>query len=199
MNPPDLTPGIFIKRMQTRTAVRRWLAPAIACAMISFVPIVLENTQAADTSGQLAQERMVQAQSRVDSGKTLIDSKSALLSQKTRELQAGQHLTLRPDWSGVLTLVSGQFDDQLMMTGFQLGDASDNRVRGALGSTARDTPSDSVWLILKGVAAANSDVPGLIMRLERLGLFERVVMTGSQREAFAGDSRTTFTLACKVQ
>lgn len=199
MNQSDLTPGIFIKRMQTRKAVHRWLIPVVVCALISFVPIVLENTQAADTSGQLAQERMIQAQSRVETSQSLIKSKSALLSQKTRELQAGQHLTLRPDWSGVLTLVSQQFNDQLMMTGYQLGDASDNRVRGALGAIADDTPKESVWLILNGVAAANSDVPGLIMRLEQLGLFERVVMTGSQREVFAGDSRTTFTLACKVQ
>ena len=199
MNQPDLTPSIFIKRMQTRAAVRRWVIPVVACALISFVPIVLENTQAADTSGQLAEERMIQAQSRVETSKGLIDLKSALLSQKTRELQAGQHLTLRPDWSGVLTLVSRQFNDQLMMTGCQLGDASDTRVRGALGPIADDTPKDSVWMILTGVATANSDVLGLIMRLEQLGLFERVVMTGSQREAFAGNARTTFTLACKVQ
>lgn len=199
MNQPDLTPTSFIQRMQSRAAVRRWMIPLVACALMSFVPILLENTQVADTSGQLAEERMVQAQSRVESGNGLIKSKTALLAQRERELQAEQTLTLRPDWSGVLTLVTRQFDDQLMMTGFQLGDASNNRVRGALGPIAADTPRDSVWLILNGVAQVNSDVPGLIMRLEQLGLFERVVMTGAQREAIAGGSRTTFTLACKVQ
>lgn len=199
MSQPDLTPHGFIKRMQSRSALRRWSIPLAACALLSFVPIVLENTQVADTSGQLAEERMVQAQSRVESGNTLITSKSALLAQRQRELQAEQALTLRPDWSGVITLVTRQFNDQLMMTGFQLGDANDNGVRNGLGPIAADTPRESVWLILSGVAEANSEVPGLIMRLEQLGLFERVTMTGAQREAFAGGSRTTFTLACKVQ
>lgn len=199
MNQPDLTPHIFIARMKSRAAVRRWMVPLFACAFAALVPVVLENTQTADTSGQLAEERMVQAQARVENGNQLIQSKTALLAQRQRELQAEQTLTLRPDWRAVLTLITRQFDDQLLMTGFQLGDASDNRVRSALGSIAADTPRDSVWLILTGVAEANSDVPGLIMRLEELGLFERVVMSGAQREAFAGDARTTFTLACKVQ
>ena len=54
-------------------------------------------------------------------------------------------------------------------------------------------------MIVSGVALANSDVPGLIVRLESLGLFERVVMSSSQRERIEGGSRTVFTLACRVQ
>lgn len=195
----DLTPSQFNKRMQTRTAVRRWMIPVAMCAFATLGSIVVASSRSADTSGQLAEERLVQAQSRVESGERLLETKKALLAQRQRELQAEQHLTLRPDWAGVLALVGRQFDAKLMMTGVELGDTSDNRVRGALGPLGADVPSDSVWLMLNGVAEANSDVPGLIMRLEQIGLFERVVMTGSQREPFAGDARTTFTLACKVQ
>ena len=198
MNQPDLTPSVYIKRTQTRLAIQRWTIPMAVCALLGFVPIVLENTQAEDPSGQLVQERVVQAESRLSNSQAEIKAITVQLNQHKRELQAEQHLTERPDWSGVLMLVAAQFDQQLMMTGFQLGDANDSNVRSALGTLSRDISESSVWLILTGVAEANSNVPGLIDRLEKLGLFERVVMTGTQRESFAGGSRTTFTLACRV-
>lgn len=199
MSGPDLTPKPFIRRARKQEAIRRWILPTSVCALAAIVPIFLEISKPVDTSGLLAQERMIQAQSRIETGQKQLDSKQAILAQRERELKAVQHLTAKPDWSAVLTLVARQFDDKLMMTGFQLDDIANNRVRSALGPLATDVPEGSVWLILNGVATANSDVPSLIMRLEKLGLFQRVVMTGTQREVFAGGSRTSFTLACRVE
>lgn len=199
MSMPDLTPTKFIERTQAQSAVRLWFYPLGLCALLAIVVIGLAHAKPVDTHGQLAKERVVQANARIDQVQALIKTKSAILSQRQRELQAEQHLTERPDWSGVLTLVARQFDEQLMMTGCQLGTADDARIRGGLGLLRAEVPDDSVWMILTGVAQVNSDVPGLIMRLEGLGLFERVVMTASQRETVAGGSRTTFTLACRVQ
>lgn len=196
---PDLTPKPFFKRAHKQAAVRRWLIAVSVCALAAVVPIFLELSKPANASGMLAQERVVQAQSRIETNKSLLTSQSATLTQKRRELKAEQHLTAKPDWAAVLTLVARQFDEKLMMTGFRLDGMKNNQVRSALGPIAEDVPGDSVWLILNGVATANSDVPGLIMRLEELGLFDRVVMTGTQRESFAGDARTRFTLACRVQ
>mgnify|MGYP001828661968 CR=1 FL=1 len=199
MTGPDLTPMPFIKRMRKHAVIRRWIAPVAICVIAAVVPIFLELSKPADTSGQIAQDRVTQAQSRIESSKAQLAAQSALYTQQERELKAEQHLTSRPDWSAVLVLVARQFDENLMMAGLQLDDIKNSRVRTALGPLAADVPDDSVWLIVNGFAAANSDVPGLIMRLEALGLFERVVMTGSKRELFSGSSRTTFTLACRVQ
>jgi Tfp pilus assembly protein PilN len=199
MSGPDLTPKPFIKRVRKHEAIRRWLLPTTVCALAAIVPIFLEISMPTDTSGLLAQERMIQAKSRIETGQTQLTAKQTMLAQRERELKAVQHLTAKPDWSAVLNLVARQFDDQLMMTGFQLDDIKNNGVRTALGPLGKDVPGGSVWLILNGVATSNSDVPGLIMRLEELGLFQRVVMTGTRREAFAGGSRTSFTLACRVE
>jgi len=199
MEQPDLTPNVYIKRTHTRVALQRWMIPIVVIALIAVVPVMLEHTQAPDASGKLAEERMVQAQTRLAKSQREITSLSALLKQHQRELQAEQHLTRRPDWAGVMTLVASQFDEQLMLTGVQLDDAKNRNVRSALGPLSRDVQDDSVWMILTGVAEANSNVPGLILRLEKLGLFERIVMTGTQRESFAGNSRTSFTLACRVE
>jgi len=199
MSGQDLTPRPFINRARKQSAIRRWTLPTSVCALAAIVPIFLELSKPGDTSGLLAQERMVQAQSRIETGRSQLESNQAVLAQRDRELKAVQHLTAKPDWHAVLTMVARQFDDQLVMTGFQLDGIDNNRVRNALGPLAKDVPAGSVWLILTGVANANSDVPGLIMRLEQLGLFQRVVMTGTQREPFAGGSRTSFTLACRVE
>lgn len=199
MTMPDLTPTKFTKRVQTQAAVRRWIVPLLFCTVLALIPIVLEHTQPADTHGQLAEERVQQATARMEGAKAQIIARQSLLSQRQRELQAEQHLTERPDWSSVIDLVSRQFSGELMMAGCQLAPANDNRIRTSLGPLRSDVPDDSVWMILNGVAGSNSDVPGLIMRLERLELFDRVVMTASQRETVAGGSRTVFTLACRVQ
>lgn len=199
MTMPDLTPAKFTKRVQTKTAVHRWMIPAALCFVLGLIPIVLEHTQPADTHGQLAEERVRQANARIKDAKAQLIARQSMLSQRQRELKAVQHLIERPDWSGVLGLVARQFNGELMMIGCQLAPADDSRVRTSLGALRSDMPDDSVWLILRGVAGSNSEVPGLIMRLEGLDLFERVVMTASQRETIAGGSRTTFTLACRVQ
>ncbi|MEM6504541.1 MAG: hypothetical protein AAF711_03650 [Planctomycetota bacterium] len=198
MTEPDLTPARFIERVKTQAAARLWTLGLLTCVLIALVPIAVESTRPVDMHGQLTKERIFQAQSRIESGMAQIEIKAGILKQRKRELQAEQHLTKRPDWSVVLALVAGQFNEQLMMTGCQLGEAKDTRVRSSLGPIRDDVANNSVWMILTGVAEANSNVPGLIMRLESLGLFERVVMTGSQRESFAGGSRTTFTLACRI-
>ena len=199
MTGPDLTPMPFIKQMRKHAAIRRWIAPIVLCVLAAVVPIFLEVSKPADRSSQLAQERVTQAQSRIANSEAQLASQSALLAQQERELKAEQHLTSRPDWRAVLMLITRQFDEDLVMAGLQLNKATDNQVRSALGPLASDVPEDSVWLIVHGFAAANSDVPGLIMRFESLGLFERVVMTASQRGTFAGSTRTTFTLACRVE
>ncbi|MEM9346539.1 MAG: hypothetical protein AAGB26_07970 [Planctomycetota bacterium] len=198
MTEPDLTPARFIERVKTQAAVRLWTLGVLTCMLIALVSIGLESVQPVDMHGQLIEERIFQAKSRIETGMAQIEIKTGILKQRKRELQAEQHLTKRPDWSVVLALVARQFNEQLLMTGCQLGEAKDSGVRSSLGAIRDDVANGSVWMILTGVAEANSNVPGLIMRLESLGLFERVVMTGSQRESFAGGSRTAFTLACKI-
>jgi len=199
MNQPDLTPRTYIKRCQIRAATRLWMFVTAGCLVLCAVPIVMQMSSAPDPTTARAQERYLQAQSRLEMSNAQTQRLTQQLRQQERELQAVEHLTRRPDWSGVVQLVAQQFNQDLVMTGFQLDDASDSDVRRALGPLAQDIPDDSVWLILNGVAQTNRDVPGLILRLEGLGLFERVVMTGTQREPFAGGQRTGFTLACQVK
>jgi hypothetical protein len=199
MNHPDLTPKQFIQRSQRQSAVRLWIAPVALCVVIAAAAIGLANTRPVDVSGQLAEQRIVQAEARTQTTETQIARAEVQLRQRERAIQAEQHLTKRPDWAAVLSVVARQFDGQSMMTGCTLGRADEPAMRSVLGDRRDDAADDSVWMIITGAARANSDVPGLIMRLEALGLFERVVLASSQRETFAGGSRTTFTLACKVR
>lgn len=199
MTEPNLTPRPFLNQMHKQAVIRRWIAPVVVCSLAAVVPIFLELSKPADTAGQIARDRVTQAEARKQGSQSQITSKAKQLAQLERELKAGQHLTSSPDWGAVISLVSKQFDESLMLAGIELDDVQNSRVRSALGSLAADVPDDSAWMIISGFAETNRDVPGLIMRLESLGLFERVVMTGTQRETFAGGSRTRFTLACRVE
>lgn len=196
--PADLTPRLYTQRNRTRRVVQRWSVAAALCALVALVSIALEQSRAPDASAARARERLLLAENRVEQSKAELKSVQRLLKVHERELRAERHLTERPDWSAVLTIVAGQFDRRLVMTGFRLGAAEDSQIRSALGPIGADVPPDSVWLIVTGVAESNSDVSGLILRIEQLGLFDRVVMTGTQREAFAGEQRIGFTLACRV-
>ena len=199
MSRVDLTPKPYQVRCRARAAVKRWLLAVSLCTFGVVLPLSIESARPPDHSAELAHERMVEANERVTQTKLITQSLSEQLLQSERELQAEMHLTRRPDWSMVLTLVASQFDSRVMMTGFRLGPLSYSQVRTGLGEAAQDVPADSVWVILTGVASENSDVPGLILRLESLGLFERVIMTETQRQTYAGGTRSGFVLACRVQ
>lgn len=199
MSESDLTPKPYLKRVRTRAALRHWAVLVSGCALVTFSVVIFGASQGPDGSEAQVQERLTLAQARLAQSKSAIQSISATLKQYERELKAEQHLTRRPDWNAALSLVAQQFDEGLVMTGFDLGAMDDSEVRKALGKLRSDVPDDSVWLIVYGVADSNRAVPDLILRLEKMGLFYRVVMTGTQREAFAGASRMGFTLACRVQ
>lgn len=199
MSNTDLTPKSYHVRCRSRMVMRRWVLAATVCTFFVVLPISIESAQPPDRSAEIAREKTVQAQARLEQTRSASEALTAQLRQHERELQAGRHLTRRPDWSEVLKRVASQFDGRVMMTGFRLGSPSDSRVRSGLSSAAQDAPADSVWVILTGVAAENSDVPGLILRLESIGLFDRVIMTEAQRQTYAGGQRSGFILACRVQ
>lgn len=198
MSHADLTPKSYHTRCQIIFASRCWLLAVCLCAFAAAVPISIESTRRPDRSAAIAQERIVQAQARYEQNIGLVAQTKAKLKQSERELQASARLTQRPNWSAVMDRVAAQFQGKEMLTGFRLGTVSDNAVRSTLGPLAATVSTDSVWLVLTGVAASNSDVPGLILRLESLGLFDQVVMTGTKRETYAGGPRTAFELACRV-
>ncbi|MFN3166840.1 MAG: hypothetical protein ACE37H_07230 [Phycisphaeraceae bacterium] len=195
----DLTPNTYLNRCRSRAVLRRWLAVLALCLLVTAVSVGLASTGRPDHASALTREGVAQAEARRVQNQALATTLETRLKQLERELQAGEHLTRRPDWSAVLDRVAAQFQGEMVMTGFRLGPITDSKVRTVLGPVAADAPQGSVWLILTGVAAANSDVPGLILRLESLGLFDQVVMTGTQRETFAGAARTGFVMACRVQ
>lgn len=199
MSVPDLTPIPFLEQLRMRQALRRWIAPISLAGVVAVVPIFLAFSKPADRTGQLIEERVIQAEARTDDATAQVQTLRVLIAQRERELKAEQQLTARPDWKAVLTLVGQQFDENLVLAAIQLDDIDNARVRSALGPMAGDAPAGSVWLVINGFATANSDVSSLVTRLETVGLFEQVVMTGTQREPFAGRPRTTFTLACRVQ
>lgn len=195
----DLTPRSYLKQCRSRTALQRWVLCGCLCALVAAVPIGIESSQQPDQSAWVARDRILQAESRMAKTQVLTQSVTAEWIQQERKLQASSHLTQRPDWSEVMGRVAAQFDGPVVMTGFRLGTLSDPTVRAALGAIAGDVPEDSIWLVLSGAAGENSDVPDLILRLEAMGLFERVLMTETRREAFAGAPRSGFILACRVQ
>lgn len=199
MSRTDLTPRNYHTRSQARLALRVWLLAVGVCALLAIIPISIETSRQPDRSVALARERMAQAQTRLVQSQSTAKVVAEKLKQKQRVLQAQAYLTEQPDWSELINRVAGQFDANVMMVGFRLGKLSDGKVRSSLGELGKDAPQDSVWLVLSGVAQSNSDVPGLILRLEQLGLFERVVMTRTERESFGGARRTGFVLACRVQ
>jgi len=199
MTVTDLTPKAYLNRCRSLAALRRWSYASVACLLFAVVSVGLESAQRPDDSAALAREQIAQAEARLVQDQALAKTYTAQLKQLERELQATSHLTRRPDWSAVMVKVGTQFKGKIVMTGFRLGPVTDSQVRAALGPAGVDAPEGSVWLVLTGVASSNSDVPGLILRLESLGLFDRVLMTAAQRETFAGASRTGFVVACRVE
>jgi len=67
---------------------------------------------------------------------------------------------------------------------------------GELKTGSDDLP---VVLELGGFAKAQSDVSGYVLRLENLGLFEKVKLVKTNREMYLGQEAVSFRLECTLQ
>ncbi len=193
----NLLPRRYLEQRATRSARRLWAALVVCCAVgtASAVGWSLMESAPAGTEGYVQQ--LAQIEHRHEASRQEASALASQLAADQRESAAIDAVAGQPDWRGLLLRIAGVLGDRAMLTACRFGAGDTLRLPPEAGPDASD-PS-SAWLVLGGVAQAYQDVPALVLRLEEMGLFSRVVLIETTPQAFGGEERIGFRIACRAR
>lgn len=118
------------------------------------------------------------------------------LSEQTLILAAERSISDQPDWSLLLTYLAGEvLGDQVVLSGCELAPATPGQ-----GTNEADAIDDApLTLTLTGYARTTPDVSRFILRLERVGLFDKVTLTRTNREPYLSGQAIAFEARCLMK
>lgn len=193
----NLLPKRYLERRAARFARRLWVTLAVCCALLATTLVawsMMESTPA-ETDGFVRQ--LAQIESRHEASRREASLLASQLAADQRESAAIDAVAGQPDWRALLLRIAGVLGDRAMLTACRFGPGDEVRLPREAGEGASE-PS-SAWLVLGGVAQAYQDVPALVLRLEEMGLFSRVVLIETTPQAFGGEERIGFRIACRAR
>lgn len=163
--------------------------------------------------GYLASVRYVKADTRpFDTEARELDSKLATtnqtvaalsreLAQVQAKLRTAQAVGQQPDWSRLLALLSQNTSENIVLDVCRLRRVAkaDGPAKPAPppGTPTADPLADSQLVLeLEGFAKAQSNVPEYVLRLEEVGLFDKVKLVKTSRQDFLKNKTVAFSLEC---
>jgi Tfp pilus assembly protein PilN len=151
------------------------------------------------------------------------DDKGALLDKTNRQIEDLNHATAsltpqlaeahtklsvartvgdQPDWSLLLAIISSTIDDDIVLSSTKLEPAADDAPvpRGQPLKSNESAPQPAMLrLSLQGLGRSQAAVTQFVLRLERLGLFERIDLAKSARQNVGNADANVFRIECLLQ
>jgi Tfp pilus assembly protein PilN len=199
----NLIPPEWVAKRRSRARLRLWagicvvyvtglvVAVASVCLLWSDGDAPLERDLAA------TRERLGQTHQRVLQMRREV-------AQATTALQAGRVIACQPDWSRLLTMVSANLGDEVVLTTCRLV-ALDKEHKNLMEGLGRQTTPASLpqlladgshQLELRGFGRSQTAVSNFVLRLEKLGLFASTHRVESNRKEFLGAGAIAFSVEC---
>ena len=133
------------------------------------------------------------------------------LSEAHTRLSVARTVGDQPDWSLLLAVISGTIDDDIVLSSTKLDTLADERsaqiapvpqaAKRASNADANEKSLEPTMLrvTLQGIGRSQSAVTQFVLRLERLGLFERVDLARSSRQTVGAVDANVFRIECSLQ
>ena len=193
----NLVPSVRRKAKAQRAHLTRWVTGLLAYGLVLLAGYLVTVRYAAADSQPIDQESRKTSRQLENSGKAVV-SLTQELGQAQKKLWTAQAVGQQPDWSHLMTLLSQNLDDTIVLNLCRLqktkpaespakkGDAPDAAVHAQLG------------LELEGYAKAQSNVSEFVLRLEKLGLFDKVKLVKTTRQEYLKAQAVAFRLECTL-
>ncbi len=199
MKSVNLIPAYRLEARRQRRRVRRWVGLCavytllcVGCGVYVHMAWMPQGTWARRLDEATQQIRGID--------RDLVEL-SGQLQAARNQLAINQAITVHPDWSGVLAVISNCLNDRVVLSRCAL--------RGVTG-VDRETPAGlegdqplaglrkpKSWeLYLSGLGRSLKDVSRFVLELEQTGLFDRVKLVDTRRRPFLDEQASTFNLVC---
>ncbi|MEZ6190765.1 MAG: hypothetical protein R3C45_05675 [Phycisphaerales bacterium] len=186
----NLIPKSRQRDRQRRVRVRLWIcmslcyAALLAAACLSYRGMSSSHDLTALTVD--LDEKQAELTRLEDQQKSL----RPRLNEQKLILVAEQSISDQPDWSLLLTYLADEvLGDKVVLSGCVLAPS-------APGDKADNTDSDTLVLTLTGYGQGTADVSQFILRLEQIGLFEKVTLARTNREPYLAGQAIAFEARC---
>lgn len=200
----DLLPKQRRAALQRRARSRQWMlggsayAALIAIAGLTFSLSGPRVSVAADLY-QRQERELTDRQSRVDS----LTAQSDLLAKRLDRLTRIQG---HPDVSALVRLIASELQDHIVLDSISMErqvQSAKDAGRKKVGADAKDTESAATPTVfyqidIAGLAKDQPDVTSFVLRLEGLGLFDKVTVLESGKRDVQSAELAQFRLRCRV-
>jgi hypothetical protein len=196
----DLIPARIRAARLTAARVRMW---TLVCGgYLGFLVCVCAAVAAATDSEPTRLADRLNAQVKENENcKNQVSARTAQLQAKRRVLDANHAVGDQPDWSILLAMVANLTQDQVVLREFHFtprpppsGVPADSKG----GDQGGGEDSGRFILKIKAFARTQEQVGAFVLRLEGDGLFEKVELIESKREAFGSGDAVGFSIECGI-
>jgi Tfp pilus assembly PilM family ATPase len=203
----DTTPDISLipaHRVVSRRRHRRAAAWAVSAAATIVVVSMAGLVSWSQRSGDVAEAEKERAtvSAGLERDEASLRSIEAQLEQARRRDQVIRAIHDQPDWSLLLALLDRCLGTDVVLRSCQLAPSGSAPVQPgglAVGSGAAPATDDRAPLLhLVGLAQSPPAVSQFLLRLEELGVFDRVMLSGSSREPFLTGEAVSFRITCAL-
>ncbi len=183
-----------------RARLRAWAIGVGAYAFVAAVGYAVSATVAVGDDETVV-ARLQELPGEIDKTRRAIASVQAQTADEQAKLDAARAVTEQPDWSVVLSLLAQSLGDEIVLTSCQLDTQAESRddefapspspvrgtaPRGRQRMQQQEESQKRVALQITGLGRTQSSVSQFVLRLEQVGLFERVTILKTGR-AMLGD------------
>jgi Tfp pilus assembly protein PilN len=136
------------------------------------------------------------ADNHLKSAKSAMATLEAGAAKSRQELDTAQALAQQPDWSLMFDLTARSLGENVVLQSCRLEPLGllDKAPKGTDAKT--DNTLKGARVDLAGFAKAQSDMSDYMLRLEKLGIFEKVRLIRTTPQTFLGDKASSFRLEC---
>ena len=201
MTSTNLIPAYRQNARIRRRLCRIWIAVCIAhLSVLTMAYPLVRTVLASDAS---IDDELTTVQGKIDE----TEKSNVLLRHEVEEthatLEATRLVENQADWSLLLTLISVELGEDLVLKECVLKPQSDETPKVSMRGSTSDSQSgrwddapDAFMVELKGYGKTHRSVSQFVLRLERTELFRRVTLEESRREGFLQGQAITFQLSC---
>src|SRR5688572_14747818 len=208
MNGVNFIPRARRELAERRTRLSACSVVAAAYALLGVIAFAASGTEAVVEDPSVAQQ-LAQLPGEIDTSRRALTNLQAQLAEAQAKLDAARTVAEQPDWSVLLGLLAQSLGEEIVLTSCKLdsdaveGDRPVNAQRAGPGAQPAEPQPPRLsgaryTVLLSGLGRTQSSVSQFVLRLEELGLFERVTILKTNREMFGEHESIGFRLEATI-
>ncbi|MHC5022371.1 MAG: PilN domain-containing protein [Planctomycetota bacterium] len=188
---------IPLSRRQVRRRTRRvrtWTNVCLAyvgLAIASCAVLILIGWRA---DGRAVDDELERTIHRIRETDDIVTDMRRQVAEVEQTLAAAKRIGGQPDWSVLLAVLAEETDDAVVLRRCAVAPAGGERDRAGATGTAPVQFTVNV----SGFGRSQQAVSRYVLRLEEVGLFQSVTLTGSKREPFLRGYAVAFDVHCTL-